>query len=77
MFCIPLTAVINFESRYFFIFFIFFISNKAGHSRLSFLPKIKQIRFQLTRGTSVIGEIERSVRKNHIIENSVLYFFFE
>lgn len=74
MFCTPLTAVINFESRY---FFIFFISNKAGHARLLFLLKIKQIRFQLTRGTSVIREIERSVRKNHIIENSVLYFFFE
>ena len=74
MFCTPLTAVINFESRY---FFIVFISNNAGHSRLSFLPKIEQIRFQLTRGTSVIREIERSVRKNHIIKNSVLYFFFE
>lgn len=65
---------VDFESRY---FFIVFISNKAGHSRLSFLPKIKQIRFQLTRGTSVIREIERSVRRNHIIENSVLYIFFE
>ena len=74
MFCTPLTAVINFESRY---FFIFFISNKAGHARLLFLLKIQQIRFQLTSGTSVIREIERSVRKNHIIGNSVLYFFLE
>ena len=34
-----------------------------------------KIRFQLARGTSLIMEIEGSVRKNPAIEDSVLYLF--
>ena len=34
MFCTPLTAVINFESRYFFFFWIVFISDKTGHATI-------------------------------------------
>ena len=37
LFCTPLTAVINFESRY---FLIVFISAKTGHARLLFFLKI-------------------------------------
>ena len=39
VFCTPLTAVINFESRYFF-FLIVFISDKTGHARLLFFLRI-------------------------------------
>ena len=64
MFYTPLTVVINFESRYFLLLF-FLAINPDKQDYYSFLD-FRPINFQLACGTSVIREIDESVRKNPV-----------
>ena len=50
--------------------------NPDTHDYYSFLD-FRPISFQLACGTSVIREIEGSVRKDPVVENSVLCLFFK